>query len=152
MSEDIFVQGLKEIVFSHDIHSFDSYVWYCVRRTAFDSEWLKIMDNPDPQNISPKLKEIVFEFSESLVETPNISKGRQAILDLLTLFTIDDFRNSNNHKAMQRYFPPQKYERWNLPDEFKRILDEIGYYFEIEKMPSQATVRNIIRKTASLNY
>jgi hypothetical protein len=150
VSEDVFVKGLKELVHSRDIHSSNSYVWACVRKTAFEFEWQRNVFDIEPQNVSLELKEIVFEFGESLIENPNLSNCKQAILDLLILFTNDEFRNSSNLQVVQKYFPPLKYERWNLPDVYKRILDEIGYYFETNSIPKTATVKNLIRKTESL--
>ena len=148
--EDVFVKGLKKLVHSRDIHSPDSYVWACVRKTAFEFEWQRNVIDIETQTISPELKEIVFEFSESLVELPNVSKCKQAIMDLLLLFTNDGFRSSGNLKVIQKYFPPLKYDRWNMPDKYKRVLDEIGYYFESDKIPNTTIIETIIRKTASL--
>jgi hypothetical protein len=151
VSETAFLQDLKSIIFSDDIYSFDSHVWYCVRETYFDFEWQRIIsDTHNAEQVSPNLKSHIFDFHEGFVENPQTKVLKQAILHLLVLFTKDAVRNSANGLIMQEYFPPSKYERWNLPDEFKFLLREIGESFAGNKTPTIKELDNLIEKAKGL--
>jgi hypothetical protein len=51
---------------------------------------------------------------------------------------------------MQRYFPIYKYERENLPDEFKVMLRQIGLSFENDQIPALKTIDDLIQKSEFL--
>ena len=152
VSETKFLQDLKSIVFSDDIYSFDSYVWFCVRETYFDFEWQRtISDIQNIEQILPELKSNIFKFEEGFVETPSVRKLQQSLVNLLKLFTQDDVRNPVNCMIMQRYFPPSKYEKWGLPAEFKSLLREIGESFDGSNSPAQKALNNLIQKAEDLH-
>ena len=151
VSETDFLQDLKNIIFSDDVYSFDSYVWLCVRETYFEFEWQRtISDIQNLEKISPELKSKLFRFEEGLVETPKVRELKQSIGDLLILFTEKDVRNPVNCLIMQRYYPPSKYERWALPAEFRSLLREIGELFDGNKTPSTKEIGNLVEKAKDL--
>lgn len=150
---DVIVQDLKEIIHSNDIYSLDSYVWFWVRKTQFDQEWKRTSDDIEIEQISPELKERIFEFHEGLIEFPKkVKELKKAISDLLTLFTQDDVRTPINCLIMQRYFLPYKYEHWNIPDDFKIILDQIGISFENNQIPNRKAIDSLLQKAKVMHY
>ncbi len=152
VSEEDFLQDLKNILFLDDVCSFDSRVWYFVRETYFEFEWQEMIDDiQNTEQISPEIKSQIFKFNESLVENPKIKVVKQSILDLLALFTRDNLRNSANGLVMQRYFPPSKYERWNLPAEFKLLLHELGETFDRSELPPVIELRSLMEKAKDLH-
>ena len=100
--ESEFLRDIKEIIFSDESH-----IWFCVRETYFEFEWQRtISDIQNIEQISPELKAELFRFKEGLVESPKVRELKQAIVDLLALFTNDDILNPVNCLIMERYFPP----------------------------------------------
>ena len=153
ISETDFLRDLKSIIFSDNIYSVDSYVWFRVRETYFEFEWQRTIS--DIQNIeqgSPELKSAIFKFKEGLGETPIGRELQQSIVDLLILLSREDVRTPVNCSIMQKYFPPSKYEHWELPTEFKLLLREIGMFFDGSKIPTTAELCKSIQKARDLRY
>ena len=151
VSETNFLQDLKSIIFSDDIYSFDSHVWRCVREMYFEFEWQReTNDIQNVEQISLELKSHIFKFHEGLVETPKPKVVKQAAIDLLALLTQDNLRNPANGLVMQKYFPPLKYERWNLPDEFKLLLRDVGESFGGSELPTVKELNGLIEKAKDL--
>jgi hypothetical protein len=151
VTETDFLQDLKSTIFSDDIYSFDSHVWHCVRETYFEFEWQRETNGiQNGEQISPELKLYIFNFHEGLVKTLSPKVVKQTTLDLLVLLTQDNLRNSANNLVMQKYFPPLKYERWNLSDEFKVLLQEIGESFQGNKIPTTKELDSLIKKVKDL--
>lgn len=151
VSETDFLQDLKSIIFSDDVYSFDSYVWSCVRKTYFDFEWQRtISDIQNVEQMSPELKLHIFEVGESVVETSKLKQLKQSVINLLELLTRDNAHNIVNCLIMQRYFPPSRYERWDLPVEFKSVLREIGEAFSESSIPTTKELGALIQKAKDL--
>lgn len=151
VAEARFLQDLKSIIFTADIYSFDSPVWYWVRETYFDFEWQRtIRDIQNVEQISPELKPGIFKFVETLVEVPDMGALQQSIVTLLRLFTREDARNPVNGLMMQRYFPPLKYENWKLPTAVKTILHDIGEAFNEGHFPTRELLGDLIRQAEDL--
>ena len=144
--ESEFLRDIKEIIFSDESH-----IWFCVRETYFEFAWQRtISDIQNIEQISPELKADLFRFEEGLVESPKVRELKQAIVDLLALFTNDDILNPVNCLIMERYFPPSKYERWALPNEFKSLLHELGESFNRNQIPTTKEVGILIEKAKDL--
>ena len=151
VSEDVFLQDLKGIVFSDDIYSFDSYVWSCVSETYFDFAWKRtIRDIQHGEQLSSELKPKIFNLQQTVEKTPYIRDFVQATIDLLDLFTRENVRNPVNCLIMWRYFPPAKYEQWPLPAECKLLLNNLGKVFDQGHMPTMKEVGNLVQKAHDL--
>lgn len=51
---------------------------------------------------------------------------------------------------MQRFFPTRKYEKYDMPIEFRSLLHKIGETFEKNKTPAFEELGTIIRKSKDL--
>ena len=107
-------------------------------------------DIENADDISPDLKEKIFQFSEGLVELPSrINELHKEIINLLSLLTKKDVRTPVNCLAMYKYFPFDKYQRWGLPDSFKLIINKMSTQFHNGKIPSQDAIDALLQEAKS---
>lgn len=146
VSKDAFVHELGDLIQANV-----SRIWLRVRRTTFDTEWHRLMnDIENADDISPDLKEKIFQFSEGLVELPSrINELHKEIINLLSLLTKKDVRTPVNCLAMYKYFPFDKYQRWGLPDSFKLIINKMSTQFHNGKIPSQDAIDALLQEAKS---
>lgn len=152
---DVWPADVSEAEFLGDIQSIlasdDAHVKLRARETGFEFEWQRTISAiPKIEPLSPELKARIFNLTESLVETPKLQALRQSILDLLALFSQDAVRNPVNGLIMHRYFPPAKYEHYDLPAEFRSVLREMGQAFDTGEIPSLETIGKLLQQAKDL--
>lgn len=97
------------------------------RRLRFEFEWqAHLAKSAAGVEISPELREFVFQFNEALVEQPNLAALEAALSRIIRLLLESKETRQTYCVLLHNYIAPGKYRLFQLPERFKLTLEDLG--------------------------